>query len=69
MGSLINNIDKESLESVFDDIHDTFARDIKFIKDAQKIILSTDPNYNYLYKYGLCKVYLPTPICISIVSV
>ena len=50
MGSLINNIDKESLESVFDDIHDTFARDIKFIKDAQKIILSTDPNYNYLYK-------------------
>ena len=50
MGSLINNIDKESLESVFDDIHDTFAREIKFIKDAQKIILSTDPYYNYLYK-------------------
>ena len=50
MGSLINNIDKESLESVFDDIHDTFARDIKFIKDAQKVILSTDPYYNYLYK-------------------
>ncbi|NDG53033.1 MAG: hypothetical protein EBY39_08430 [Flavobacteriia bacterium] len=50
MGSLINNIDKDSLESVFDDIHDTFAREIKFIKDAQKVILSTDPYYNYLYK-------------------
>lgn len=50
MGSLISNSDKEAFESVFDDIHDTFARDIKFIKEAQRVILSTDPNYNYLYK-------------------
>ena len=50
MGSLINDINKNSLESVFDDLHDTFARDIKFVKDAKRIILSTDPNYNYLYK-------------------
>jgi hypothetical protein len=50
MGSLINDDGKESMESVFDDIHDTFARDIKFIKDAQRVILSTDPYYNYLYK-------------------
>ena len=50
MGSLINNINKDILESVFDHIHDTFSREIKFIKDAQRIILSTDPNYNYLYK-------------------
>lgn len=50
MGSLISNIVKDSLESIFDDIHDTFARDIKFIKDAKRVILSTDPNYNYLYK-------------------
>ena len=50
MGSLINDSDKEQFEAVFDDIHDTFARDIKFIKEAQRVILSTDPNYNYLYK-------------------
>jgi hypothetical protein len=50
MGSLIDNIDKDSLESVFESMHDTFARDIKFIKDAKRVILSTDPNYNYLYK-------------------
>lgn len=50
MGSLINDSDKEAFESVFDNIHDTFARDIKFIKDAKRIILSTDPYYNYLYK-------------------
>ena len=50
MTSFIDNIDKDGLESVFDDLHYTFARDIKFIKDSQKIILSTNPNYNYLYK-------------------
>lgn len=49
MGSLISDSDKEAFQSVFDDIHDTFAREIKFIKDAKKVILSTDPNYNYLY--------------------
>jgi len=50
MTSFISDSDKADLESVMDQMHDTFARDIKFIKDAQRIILSTDPNYNYLYK-------------------
>lgn len=50
MSSLISDSDKERFESVLDDLHDTFARDIKFIKEAQRVILSTDPNYNYLYK-------------------
>lgn len=49
MGSLIDDQGKEDLQSVFNSIHDTFAREIKFIKDATKVILSTDPNYNYLY--------------------
>ena len=49
MGSLISDSDKEAFESVFNDMHDTFAREIKFIKEAQRVILSTDPNYNYLY--------------------
>lgn len=48
--SLIDDANKEDMESVMRSIHDTFARDIKFIKDAKRIILSTDPNYNYLYK-------------------
>ena len=50
MGSLISDSDKEAFQSVFDDIHDTFSRDIKFIKESQRVVLSTDPNYNYLYK-------------------
>ena len=49
MGSLISDSEKERFQAVFEDLHDTFARDIKFIKDAKRVILSTDPNYNYLY--------------------
>ena len=50
MGSLINDALKAAMESAMDDIHDTFARDIVCIKDANRVILSTDPNYNFLYK-------------------
>ena len=32
------------------DLHDTFGREIIVYKEAQKVIISTDPNYNYLYK-------------------
>ena len=48
--SLIDDANKEDMESVMRSIHNTFARDIKFIKDAKRVILSTDPNYNYLYR-------------------
>ena len=50
MGSLIDNTAKAAMEAALDDIHDTFARDLVCIKEATKVILSTDPNYNYLYK-------------------
>jgi len=48
--SLIDDANKSDMQNVMQSIHDTFAREIKFIKDAKRIILSTDPNYNYLYK-------------------
>ena len=50
MGSLINDVLKAQMESAMDDVHDTFARDVVCIKEANKVIMSTDPNYNYLYK-------------------
>lgn len=50
MGSLIDDAMKASMENAMGDIHDTFARDIICIKDAKRVILSTDPNYNFLYK-------------------
>ena len=31
------------------DLHDTFARDIVVYKEAKKVIINTDSNYNYLY--------------------
>lgn len=34
------------------DLHDTFGRDIVVYKEAKKVIISTDPNYNYLYGSG-----------------
>lgn len=30
-------------------MHDTFSRSIFAYKESQKLILSTDPNFNYLY--------------------
>ena len=50
MGSLINDAHKAFLESAMDEIHETFARDLICIKEANKVIMSTDPNYNFLYK-------------------
>lgn len=34
------------------DLHDTFGRDIIVYKEAQKVVVSTDPNFNYLYGTG-----------------
>jgi len=50
MGSLINDSTKADLESVMGELHDTFARDLVCVKEANRVILSTDPNYNFLYK-------------------
>lgn len=49
MANLISNSERTYLESLMDDMHETFSRDIVIIKDAKRIIISTDPNYNYLY--------------------
>ena len=34
------------------DLHDTFGRDIVVYKEAQKTVISTDPNFNQLYNTG-----------------
>jgi hypothetical protein len=50
--SLLSNAEKSALNSVFDDIHETFARDIIVYKDASQIVIITDPNFNPLYNTG-----------------
>lgn len=49
MPSYFNAQEKEALESVMQNMHDTFARSIFAYKESQKVIISTDPNFNYLY--------------------
>lgn len=49
MASFLNSSEKAALESVMQDVHDTFARTIYAYKEAKKVIVSTDPNFNYLY--------------------
>ena len=49
MASLLTAAQKASYEAVMQDMHDTFARTIYAYKEAQKVIVSTDPNFNFLY--------------------
>ena len=49
MPSYFNSEDKEVLELVMQNMHDTFARSIFAYKESKKVIISTDPNFNYLY--------------------
>ena len=52
MSDLFTSAEKESLAAELLHLHDTFGRDIVVYKEAQKVIVSTDPNYNYLYNSG-----------------
>ena len=49
MASFLTAAQKAEYESVMQDMHDTFARSIFAYKESQKVIVSTDPNFNYLY--------------------
>jgi len=50
MASLINNNLKAAIEQAIDDMHETFARSIIAYKDSKRVIISTNEDYNYLYK-------------------
>jgi hypothetical protein len=49
MGSFLSSQQKKAMESAMQDMHDTFARSIYAYREADKVIVSTDPNFNYLY--------------------
>lgn len=49
MGSLLSESEKSELSLVFNDLHDTFARDIIIIKEAQRVIVTENPDYNFAY--------------------
>jgi len=49
MASFLTNDQKNSYSEVFNHIHDTFSREIKYWKIPKKVILSSTPEYNFLY--------------------
>jgi hypothetical protein len=49
MASLISNAEKSLLANEFNDLHDTFARPVIAWKTPERVIVSSDPNYNFLY--------------------
>ena len=49
MASFLSAAQKAVYEAVMQDMHDTFARSIYAYKESQKVIVSTDPNFNFLY--------------------
>jgi hypothetical protein len=52
MTEFLSSSDRAIIAANLLDLHDTFGRDIVVYKEAQKVIISTDPNYNYLYGTG-----------------
>jgi hypothetical protein len=49
MPSLISNDEKLLLANEFNDLHDTFARPVIAWKTPERVVVSSDPNYNFLY--------------------
>lgn len=49
MPSLVSNAEKLSWANEFNNIHDTFARSVIAWKTPERIVVSSDPNYNFLY--------------------
>jgi hypothetical protein len=49
MPSLVSNAEKLSWANEFNNIHDTFARPVTVWKTPERVVVSSDPNYNFLY--------------------
>lgn len=50
MGSLISAAQKAGLESVMNDLHDTWKLPLKAFKEQEQIFISTNPNYSSAYQ-------------------
>lgn len=47
--SYLSSSHKQLFEDAMQKVHETFARSIFVYKESLKVIVSTDPNFNYLY--------------------
>lgn len=53
MPSLLTQSQKDELEDVMENIHDTWKRKVVAFKNAKKIIMSLDPDFDSTYQRGL----------------
>ena len=61
--NLISQAQRAALNAAIDDIHETFAREITVYKEASKVVIITDPNFNPLYDTGEGTTsYINTPV-------
>ena len=49
MSGLIPEDQKKAMDDVFDDIHETFAREITMFKKEKQVFVATNNTYNALY--------------------
>jgi len=49
MASLVSNTEKLAWANEFNNIHDTFARQVVAWKTPERVVISSDSNYNFLY--------------------
>ena len=55
MANLLSNAQKTAYQNAFNDLHDTFARDIYIYKEAKTTVISTSPNYNAIYQQNVAQ--------------
>ncbi len=49
MSDLLSSGEKSAFDAAFDDLHDTFGRDIVIYKKSKKVFVATNNTYNALY--------------------
>ena len=47
--SLISDSQKNTIKSIIDDIHETFARNITIFEEGKKVLISASSEYNGIY--------------------
>lgn len=49
MASLVSEINKLAYANEFNNIHDTFARPVTVWRTPERVVISSNPSYNFLY--------------------
>jgi hypothetical protein len=62
MASYLTDAEKTALEGYMTNLHDTFKRELVIYKDGEEVVITTDPNYNFVYAGGGSSSISYTPV-------